>query len=140
MSIHDQLFDISGQTAVVTGGSGGLGRTLARALAEAGAQVAILGRRREACEDVVAEIQSSGGRALAISADVCDRDQLEQAAQTVTQTFGTAQILINGAGGNDPAATTTPAQSFFDLAPEAVERVVATNFKGTFLACQVFGK
>lgn len=136
----ESLFNLKGQTAVITGGSGTLGRGMALGLAAAGARVVILGRRLEACTRVADEIKAAGGQALGLAGDVGKLSELEQAAAQVQATFGPAQILINAAGGNQLAATVTAEQSFFDLKPQAMQEIFATNFTGTFQACQVFGR
>jgi NAD(P)-dependent dehydrogenase (short-subunit alcohol dehydrogenase family) len=134
------LFDIHGQTAIVTGGSGVLGRAMALGLGAAGARVAVLGRRAEACERVAQEIRAAGGEAVGVVCDVLDRASIERAAQTVRDIFGPADILVNGAGGNAPAATTSAERSFFDLDERAIEDVIRLNLNGTMLSCQVFGR
>ncbi len=134
------LFGAQGRTAVITGGSGQLGRAMASALASAGAQVAILARHEDTAGSVAEAIQREGGAAIAVACDVLDRESLERSRERVTSAYGPADILINAAGGNSPAATTTPEQSFFDLDADAVNRVLALNFTGTFQACQVYGR
>lgn len=134
------FFNIQGQTAVITGGSGVLGKVMARALAEAGARVAILGSRSESVAAAVQAIKSEGSTVLGIVGDVCDRNSLEGALHQITAAFGQIDILINGAGGNKPAATISAERSFFDLDLQAVENVFNLNFTGTLLATQVFGR
>jgi NAD(P)-dependent dehydrogenase (short-subunit alcohol dehydrogenase family) len=134
------LFDIQGQTAVITGGSGHFGRAMARALAQAGARVAILGRNLESAQRVASAIQAEGGIALAVACDVMSRASLEQSQQYILSAFGQVDILINAAGGNSPAATTSIEQSFFDLDTEAINHVFGLNCTGTFQSCQVFGR
>jgi NAD(P)-dependent dehydrogenase (short-subunit alcohol dehydrogenase family) len=134
------LFDVRGRTAVITGGSGYFGRAMASALAQAGVKVAILGRHAERAQTVAKTIQADGGRALGIACDVLSRASLEQSLQQVTSAFGPVDILINAAGGNSPAATTSTEQSFFDLDAEAANHVYGLNFTGTFQSCQVFGR
>jgi NAD(P)-dependent dehydrogenase (short-subunit alcohol dehydrogenase family) len=134
------LFDVRGLTAVVTGGSGQLGHAMAGALAMAGARVAVLGRRIEAANAVAAAIQTDGGSALGIACDVLDLASLQSAREQITQSFGPADILINAAGGNAPAATVSAGHSFFDLDVAAANQVFALNFTGTLQACQVFGR
>ncbi len=133
-------FDVRGLTVVITGGSGHFGRAMASALAQAGAQVAILGRHVEIAQTVATSIQAEGGSALGIACDVLNRASLEHSQEQVTSAFGPVDILINAAGGNSPAATTSTEQSFFDLDAEAVNHVFGLNFSGTFQSCQVFGR
>src|SRR5712692_3700545 len=134
------FFDIHGQTAVITGGSGVLGSVMASTLAQAGAKVAILGLHEEKVIVAASAIQSEGNQALGIACDVLDRASLEHVLEQVVETFGPIDILVNAAGGNSPQATTTATQPFFDLDRAAVEQVFGLNFTGTFLACQVFGR
>jgi NAD(P)-dependent dehydrogenase (short-subunit alcohol dehydrogenase family) len=134
------LFEIRGQTAVVTGGSGVLGRAMALALGAAGAQLAVLARRAEACEAVASEIRAAGGVAMGVVADVTDRTAIAAAAALVANRFGPPDILVNAAGGNAPLATTSAERSFFDLDLTALEAVVRLNLTGTIVACQVFGR
>jgi NAD(P)-dependent dehydrogenase (short-subunit alcohol dehydrogenase family) len=134
------LFDVHDRTAVITGGSGQLGRAMAAALAQAGVRVAILGRHAETTNATAEAIQADGGTALGIACDVLERATLERAHEQVTSAFGPVDILINAAGGNSPAATTSAEQSFFALDAAAASHVFALNFMGTFQACQVFGR
>ncbi len=134
------LFHVNGLTAVITGGSGQLGRTMAQSLAQAGVQVAVVGLHAETAGTVAWAIQESSGRALGIACDVLDRVALERTLEQVTSTFGPVDILINAAGGNHPQATTTAEQTFFDLDMQAANRVFGLNFAGTFQCCQVFGR
>jgi NAD(P)-dependent dehydrogenase (short-subunit alcohol dehydrogenase family) len=136
----DNLFDVAGQVAVVTGGSGVLGSAMARGLARAGMRVAVLGRRADACETVAARIQEHGGSAVGVACDVLGRASLERAAGEVSAAFGPPDVLVNAAGGNRPEGTTSGERSFFQLVPEDVRGVVDLNFHGTFLSCQVFGR
>jgi len=134
------LFDVRGLTAVITGGSGQLGRTMAQAMAQAGVRVAIVSLHAETSGTVAEAIQESSGQALGIACDVLDRVALERTLERVTSTFGPVDILINAAGGNQPQATTTAEQTFFDLDMQAVSSVLGLNFAGTFQCCQVFGR
>jgi NAD(P)-dependent dehydrogenase (short-subunit alcohol dehydrogenase family) len=140
MSAPYSFFNIQGKTAVVTGGSGILGKVMARALAEAGARVAIVGSRSESVQATVQAIQAQGSEALGVVGDVCNRDSLEEALKQITSAFPSIDILINGAGGNKPAATTSAERSFFDLDFQAISDVFNLNFTGTLLASQVFGR
>jgi NAD(P)-dependent dehydrogenase (short-subunit alcohol dehydrogenase family) len=137
--VFDQ-FALTGQMAVVTGGSGVLGAALARGLARAGARVAILSRHAEGQAAALAAIAAAGGIGDGFVVDVLDRAALERVAGEVIARCGQVDILVNAAGGNLPAATTSDARSFFDLDVHAIEQVFRTNFLGTLLCCQVFGR
>ncbi|MFN7037617.1 MAG: SDR family oxidoreductase [Bellilinea sp.] len=130
-------FDINGKIAVVTGGTGVLGSAICRQLAAAGAKVAALGTRPERAEKLAKEL---GGESIGLACNVLEQDTLERAAQTVLQTFGRVDILINAAGGNKPEAVTSAQQSFFDLPAEAFRWVFDLNLTGAVFACQAFGK
>jgi len=134
------LFDIQGLTAVITGGSGHLGRAMAQGLAQAGARVAIISLHAETSGKVAKAIKADGGQAIGVACDVLDRASLEQTRELVTENFGPIDILINAAGGNSPQATTSADTSFFDLDVRAIESVLDLNFTGTLQSCQVFGR
>jgi len=134
------LFDISGRVAVVTGGYGVLGGSMAECLAEAGVKVGILGRRQEAAEARAATLRSQGGQALALTADVIERSQVLAAREQVLAAWGRIDILINAAGGNRPAATIGPDQNVFDLSMEAFDEVTDLNLKGTVIPTLIFGE
>ena len=105
-------FDLSGKVAVVTGGAGVLCAAMCRALAKAGVKVAVLDLDEEAAASLVSEIRSSGGAAINVTCNVLDKESLESAAQAVLAKFGCVDILVNGAGGNNPEATTNPETIF----------------------------
>ncbi len=134
------LFDLSNKTAVVTGGAGVLCAEMGRALAGAGVRLAILDLNGTAAEALAAEIRSRGAEAIGVACNVLEKNSIDSAAETVLKEFGQVDILINGAGGNRPQATTTPDQSFFDLSPEALQWVFNLNLMGTLLPSQAFGK
>jgi NAD(P)-dependent dehydrogenase (short-subunit alcohol dehydrogenase family) len=113
---------------------------MARALAAADARVAVLSLRPDSCGAVADEIRRAGGEAIAVSCDVLDRAALERAHTEVHERFGPAEILVNAAGGNRPAATVSPEMSFFDLAPDGITEVFDLNLVGTVQSCQVFGR
>jgi NAD(P)-dependent dehydrogenase (short-subunit alcohol dehydrogenase family) len=135
-----QIFDVQGLTAVITGGSGQLGRVMAQGLALAGAQVAVVSRSAETSAVVAGAINTDGGKAIGIACDVMDRAALERTMEQVTSNFGPVDILINAAGGNQPRATTSAELTFFDLDAQALEQVFGLNFTGTLQSCQVFGR
>lgn len=140
ISSFQKYYDISGKTAVVTGGAGVLCAAMCRALAAAGAKVAVLDLNAEAAESLAAELRSTGAEAIGVTCNVLDKASLEAAAQEVLAKFGRVDILINGAGGNKPQATTSPQQPFFDLPAEALRWVFDLNLMGAILPAQVFGK
>jgi NAD(P)-dependent dehydrogenase (short-subunit alcohol dehydrogenase family) len=94
----------------------------------------------EAADSLAVKIRSTGGEAIGIACNVLEKESLEAAAQAVLAKFGRVDILVNGAGGNKPAATTNPRQPFFDLPAEALRWVFDLNLMGTILPSQVFGK
>jgi NAD(P)-dependent dehydrogenase (short-subunit alcohol dehydrogenase family) len=131
-------FDLSGKTAVVTGGAGVLCSAIVRMLAENGARVAVLDLNADRAQALAADLGSQ--RAMGIGTNVLDRASIEAAAARILDTFGPADILVNGAGGNKAEATTSEDLPFFDLPPDAVQWVFNLNFLGTFLPSQVFGQ
>lgn len=134
-----RLFSLEGRVAVVTGGTGVLGRAMALGLARAGAKVGVLGRRRAQAEAVASEIVQAGGAGMALPADVLQRDQLEAARDVISEAWGHPDILVNAAGGNVAAATLQPGHAFFDMPEDALRQVLDLNLMGTLLPCQVFG-
>jgi NAD(P)-dependent dehydrogenase (short-subunit alcohol dehydrogenase family) len=140
MDKMNNLFDIKGKAIVITGGGGVLCGTMAVALAEAGAQVAVLDLSEAAAAKVVDKMKAGKVKAIAVKCDVLDKKSIEAAREKVISKFGRIDVLINGAGGNKKEATTSPDLSFFDLPSEAVRFVFDLNFLGTLLPTQVFGK
>lgn len=134
------MYDFTGKSVVVTGGAGILGGELACALVGCGASVAIVDRDPALAERLVERLETSIGRAIIVYGDVLDPEILSQTAQQVVEVFGRIDCLINGAGGNNPRATTSAEQSFFDLPADALRFVFDLNILGTILACQAFGK
>lgn len=133
-------FSVQNQTIVITGGAGILCGEMARALAAEGARVAVLDRDGHRALQVADEIVQLGGEAVGIAADVLDKDSLIASREAVLRTFGTVDVLINGAGGNKKEATTGPDLSFFDMPADALQWVFNLNFLGTVLTTQVFGQ
>ena len=139
--------DLSGKTAVITGGGGVLCSGFAKTLAAAGARVAVLDINEAAANAVAQEIEAAGGAACGVRADCLDMDSLRAAAEQVEACFGPCDILINGAGGNHPGATTDaevfdPAdgKSFFALDPSAFARVFGLNVQAAVMTTQAFAK
>jgi NAD(P)-dependent dehydrogenase (short-subunit alcohol dehydrogenase family) len=132
------MFNVKGKTAIVTGGTGVLGSVMARGLAEAGVNVAVLGRRREAGEAFVNSLAERNLKTMFVQADVLNADDLQRAKKEVQHYFGDIDILVNAAGGNLPGAIVAPDQSFFDLKIEEFEKVVDLNLTGTVLPTKIF--
>ncbi len=134
------LFDLTGKVAAVTGAGGVLCSQMAKALACAGAKVAVMDLSPDAAKKIADEIKAQGGTAIAVKCNVLDKKQIEDAAKEVTAKLGNVDILVNGAGGNKKDATTSDSMTFFDLPAEAIRGVFDLNFLGTLLPSQVFGK
>jgi len=135
-----KIYDFTGKTVVITGGTGILGGEMACALVGCGANVAILDRNPEIPEIYRQPMDAGPGKYLVVYADVLDQQTLEDAQQEIDKKFAPTEMLINAAGGNHPKATTSQETSFFDLPSDAVQWVFNLNFIGTLLPCQVFGK
>lgn len=133
-------YDFTGQTVVLTGGAGVLGSEIALALASCGAQMAILDLRVEQGQALLERMGKHAENAALIQVDVLKADSVRRAADEVLARFGKVDCLINGAGGNQPQATTGPAQKFFDLPADALRWVFDLNIIGTIIPSQVFGK
>lgn len=134
------MYDFSGQTVIITGGAGILGGELACALLGCRANVAILDRDPALAERLIHRFPPAGGRAIIVYGDVLKPDTLAQARDVILTEFGRIDGLVNGAGGNQPLATTGADRSFFDLVPEAIQKVFDLNLMGTVLPSQVFGQ
>lgn len=136
--MNNKLFDISGRVVVVTGGTGVLGRCIASYLAGEGARVALIGRKREVGEAVVADIAKAGGTASFHSGDVLDEAAMALVRDEIVARYGRVDALLNAAGGNMKGATIAPDQTFFDLRAEEFQKVLSLNLTGTVIPTQVF--
>jgi NAD(P)-dependent dehydrogenase (short-subunit alcohol dehydrogenase family) len=134
------LFDISGKNVVITGGGGILCGTMARALAQVGARIAVWDLMEESAVRTAEAIKSKGGQAIGIKCNVLEKQTLQAAREKTVAELGGIDILINGAGGNKKEATTSDELPFFDLPVDAVRFVFDLNFIGTFLTTQVVAK
>jgi len=135
-----KLFDLTDEVAVVIGATGVLGGALAEGLAEAGAQIAVLGRHTERGEARVKTIQSRGGTAAFFQVDAASRESLAAAHAQIAATLGAPTILLNAAGGNHPNVTVTPEHPFAAISLEAWRANFDLNLVGgIFLPCQEFG-
>ena len=127
------LFDLTGDVAVVIGGTTGIGRALALGLADAGANVVATSRRVEQVEHVATELEERGAKTLRLASDVLDRGSIQTLADKVLETFGKVDVLINCAGMTKRAPT-------LDYPEETWETILATNLTGTLRGCQIFGR
>ena len=120
----NKLFDITGKVVVITGGTGILGKAIAKYLALEGAKVVILGRRAEAGNAIVEDIKTAGGEAMFLTTDVMNQEILEKNLADIVAAYGRVDSLLNAAGGNMPGATIAPDGTFFDLKPEEFQKVL----------------
>jgi NAD(P)-dependent dehydrogenase (short-subunit alcohol dehydrogenase family) len=134
------MYDFSGQTVVLTGGTGVLGSEMARSLAGCNANVVLVGRNKAKAEQLIESFAKTNAHHMAVAADVLDRRAVDDAAKTVATAYGKVDALINGAGGNDPKATTNPDFRFFDIPAEAFSYVLSLNMLGTVIPTQAFGR
>jgi NAD(P)-dependent dehydrogenase (short-subunit alcohol dehydrogenase family) len=144
--------DLTDKVVVITGAGGVLCSGFAKAVAQCGAKVALLNRTKEKADIAAEEINAAGGIAIAVEANVLDVESLEKAKKEVNEKLGTCDILINGAGGNNPKGTTSKDYlfkddllnkkegviTFFDLDPKGIESVLDLNYLGTLLPTQIF--
>lgn len=132
-------FELTGRVAVVTGGYGVLGGSMAAGLAAAGARVAVLGRRREAAEAKAAELRAAGAEAVALVADVLDEAEVAAAREAVLGEWGRVDILVNAAGGNVARARSDD-RSVFEVPADAFDEVLRLNLHGTVVPSLAFGE
>lgn len=136
----NSLFNIKDYVVVITGGTGVLGRAIAKYLALEGAKVAIMGRKEDVGHAIVDDICKAGGEASFYKTDVMDQTVVEQNCQDILDRYGRIDTLLNAAGGNQPGATITPGQTFFDLDAAQFQKVLNLNLTGTVIPTQVFLK
>ena len=143
--------DLTGKVVVITGAGGVLCGMFSKALAQAGAKVALLDLNEAAAQAQADEITAAGGTAKAYKCNVLEKESIEAVHEAVLRDLGPCDILLNGAGGNNPRATTdkeyfepgdidAETKSFFDLDPKGVEFVFNLNFIGTLVPTQVFAR
>ena len=136
----NNLFNIKDYVVVITGGTGILGRCIAKYLALEGAKVIIGGRKENVGAEIVNDIQAAGGVCEFVKMDVMNVEQMQQACDYIVSKYGKVDTLLNAAGGNMPGATIPPDQTFFDLAPEQFQTVLNLNLTGTVIPTQIFLK
>ncbi|RPJ58207.1 MAG: SDR family NAD(P)-dependent oxidoreductase [Acidobacteria bacterium] len=134
------LYDFKGKTIVVTGATGVLGGEISCALVGCGANVVMLDRNLDPAQGLLDLMGPAACRAVVVSGDVLDAASLERAAAEVARSFGRLDGLVNAAGGNSPAASTSDTRSFFGLPAEALRQVFDLNLMGTLLPSQIFGR
>ena len=134
------LFDINGNVTVITGGTGVLGRAIAKYLALNGAKVIILGRKEEVGKQIVDEITSEGGSCELMKTDVMNAETVQKNCDEIVAKYGRVDTLLNAAGGNMPGATIAPDKTFFDLDAAQFSRVLELNLTGTVIPTQIFLK
>ena len=141
--------DFTGKVVVITGAGGVICRSMAKAFAQAGAKVAALNRSADKVISLADELKAEGFICEGYSVNVLDKEGLEAVHQQILKDLGPCDILINGAGGNHPSATTDNeyhheawegCKTFFDLSSEGVDSIFSLNFQGTLLPTQVFVK
>ena len=136
----NELFNIKGYVVVITGGTGVLGRAIAKYLAVNGAKVIILGRKEEVGQEIVAEIKAAGGQCEFLKTDVMNQEVVQQNCDYIVEKYGRIDTLLNAAGGNMKGATIAPDQNFFDLEAKQFQTVLDLNLTGTVIPTQVFLK
>ena len=134
------LFDIKDNVTVITGGTGVLGRAIAKYLALNGAKVIILGRKEEVGLQVVADIEAAGGQCEFLQPDVMNQEVVQKNCDYIVEKYGRIDTLLNAAGGNMKGATIAPDQNFFDLEASQFQTVLNLNLTGTVIPTQVFLK
>ena len=146
--------NLKGKVAVVTGGGGVLCAAFAKTLAKQGCKIAVLDLNEEAAQKCADEINADGGEAIAVGCNVLELESMENARKVINEKLGSCDILLNGAGGNNPKGTTTKdtlekidlvqkdenVKTFFDLDPNGISFVFNLNFLGTLIPTQVFAK
>ena len=127
------LFRLDGKTAIVTGGGRGLGRYMAEALSDAGANLVLCSRKKEPLEEVRQEIEARGGKAISLECDVTQQDDVEGVVAEAQETFGSVDVVVNNSGATWGAAPT-------EMPLEKFDQVIAVNVRGTFLMSQAAGR
>lgn len=135
-----ERFSLKGRVIVVTGGTGILGKAFVKALAEAGAKICIIGRSQEKADERVKMVQTLGGEALAVVADVMDENSVRIAKEQILNKWNTIDGLVNAAGGNIPGATIGPDDNLFDNKISDTIKAIELNLYGTIIPTLVFGE
>jgi NAD(P)-dependent dehydrogenase (short-subunit alcohol dehydrogenase family) len=133
-------FSLKDKVIVVTGATGILGKSFVEAIVEAGGTVGVLGRNEKVATERVEAIRASGGKAVALIADVMDVQQLQAAKEKILKEFGKIDGLVNAAGGNMPEGVLQPDEDIFNMNLEGMKKVMDINLWGTVIPTQVFGE
>lgn len=134
----NNLFDIKGNVTVITGGTGVLGRAIAKYLALNGAKVVILGRKEDVGNQIAADIRAEGGECEFMKTDVLNVEVVRKNCEDILAEYGRVDTLLNAAGGNMPGATIPPDKTIFDLQPDQFQTVLDLNLTGTVIPTQIF--
>ena len=136
----NELFNIKDNVTVITGGTGVLGRTIAKYLAKNGAKVIILGRKEDVGNEIVEDIKKEGYHADFMKTDVMNQELVQKNCDDIIAKYGRIDTLLNAAGGNMPGAVIAPDKNFFDLKVEEFQKVLNLNLTGTVIPTQIFLK
>ncbi len=136
----NELFNIKDNVTVITGGTGVLGRTIAKYLAKNGAKVIILGRKEDVGNEIVEDIKKEGYHAEFMKTDVMNQELVQKNCDDIIAKYGRIDTLLNAAGGNMPGAVIAPDKNFFDLKVEEFQKVLNLNLTGTVIPTQIFLK
>ncbi len=136
----NNMFDISGKVALVTGGSGVLGSNIAEGFLRAGAKVIIIGAHQDRVDKALEHLKTIGDSVWGVACDVLDMDSLHAVKDKILAQWGRIDILVNAAGGNIPGGTLTVDQNIFDMKVADLNKVVDLNLYGSVYPCLVFGE
>jgi NAD(P)-dependent dehydrogenase (short-subunit alcohol dehydrogenase family) len=136
----NNLFDIKDNVVVITGGTGVLGSCIGEYLAQEGAKVVLMGRRKDEGEKIVARIREKGGEAMFLVTDVMNPQKVQENCDEIMAKYGRVDALLNAAGGNMPGATISPTGTIFDIKVEEFQKVLNVNLTGTVIPTQIFLK
>jgi NAD(P)-dependent dehydrogenase (short-subunit alcohol dehydrogenase family) len=138
--MSENLYDISGKVAIITGGGGVLGGSIAEYLAKQNVKVVILDLNAEAARAKADELTKGGGQALGLGGNVLDENSLNAAKEEIVNRWGRIDFLVNAAGGNMPDATVKPDETIFDIPISATQKVLDLNLMGSVIPTIIFGK